>query len=201
MNPYIKSLGSTDIMSGSEEKTQTVSPDHGATGETVTSVPLAEAELTRELKAKWLQFLKQKKEEEEIDKLVSDLSKEYRNEPIPKIDPQILGPPCLVFDEDGYRVPPDCPRLKGSGICENVSEKAADKGAAPPVKNNEVKEAEETSKESKATDTGDEEGRRKREAEVVYPKRALTFLVVLVSVLSIILIIIGIIIISLIFAL
>ena len=74
-------------MSDSEEKTQTVSPDHGATGETATSVPLAEAELTKELKADWLQFLKQKKEEEEIEKLVSDLSKEYRNEPIPKIDP------------------------------------------------------------------------------------------------------------------
>ena len=47
---------------------------------------------------------------------------------------------------------------------------AVDKCAAPPVKNNEVKEAEETNKESKATDTGDEEGRQKREAEVVYPK-------------------------------
>ena len=37
MNPYIKSLGFTDIMSGSEEKTPTVSPDQGATGETTTS--------------------------------------------------------------------------------------------------------------------------------------------------------------------
>ena len=35
MNPYIKSLGSTDIMS-SEEKTPTLSPDQGATGETTT---------------------------------------------------------------------------------------------------------------------------------------------------------------------
>ena len=37
MNPYIKSLGFTDIMSDSEEKTPTVSPDQGATGETTTS--------------------------------------------------------------------------------------------------------------------------------------------------------------------
>ena len=37
MNPYIKSLGFTDIMSDSKEKTPTVSPDPGATGETATS--------------------------------------------------------------------------------------------------------------------------------------------------------------------
>ena len=37
MNPCIKLLGITDIMSGSEEKTPTVSPDQGATGETTTS--------------------------------------------------------------------------------------------------------------------------------------------------------------------
>ena len=37
MNPYIKLLGFTDIMSDSEEKTPTVSPDQGATGETTTS--------------------------------------------------------------------------------------------------------------------------------------------------------------------
>ena len=37
MNPYIKSLGFTDIMSDSKEKTPTVSPDPGATGETTTS--------------------------------------------------------------------------------------------------------------------------------------------------------------------
>ena len=37
MNPYIKSLGFTDIMSDSKEKTPTVSPGPGATGGTVTS--------------------------------------------------------------------------------------------------------------------------------------------------------------------
>ena len=37
MNPYIKLLGITDIMGDSEEKTPTVSPDQGATGETVSS--------------------------------------------------------------------------------------------------------------------------------------------------------------------
>ena len=35
MNPYIESLGFTDIMSDSEEKTPTVSPDQGVTGEKV----------------------------------------------------------------------------------------------------------------------------------------------------------------------
>ena len=79
VNPYIKSLGSTDIMSSVEEKTLTVLPDQGSTGETVTSVPLVEAEMTKKLETEWLQFLKQKKEEEEIDKLVSDLYKENRN--------------------------------------------------------------------------------------------------------------------------
>ena len=37
MNPYIELLGITDIMSDTEEKTPTVSPDQGATGETVSS--------------------------------------------------------------------------------------------------------------------------------------------------------------------
>ena len=37
MNPYIKLLGITDIMGDREEKTPTVSPDQGATGETVSS--------------------------------------------------------------------------------------------------------------------------------------------------------------------
>ena len=35
MNPYIKSLGSTDIMSDSEEKTPIVSLDQGTGGEPV----------------------------------------------------------------------------------------------------------------------------------------------------------------------
>ena len=42
VNPYIKSLGFTDIMSDSKEKTPTVSPDQGADGETATLVQLAE---------------------------------------------------------------------------------------------------------------------------------------------------------------
>ena len=37
MNPYIKSLGFTDIMSDSKEKTPIVSPDPGATGWSATS--------------------------------------------------------------------------------------------------------------------------------------------------------------------
>ena len=43
VNPYIKSLGFTDIMSDSEEKTPTVSPDKGATGEIATSSKTMEA--------------------------------------------------------------------------------------------------------------------------------------------------------------
>ena len=43
MNPYIKSLEFTDIMSDSEEKTPTISPDQGATGETATSSKTKEA--------------------------------------------------------------------------------------------------------------------------------------------------------------
>ena len=46
MNPYIKSLGFTDIMSDSKEKTLTVSPDQDATGKTATLVQLAEADET-----------------------------------------------------------------------------------------------------------------------------------------------------------
>ena len=42
----IESLGSTDNMSSVEEKTSTVSPDQDATGETATSVQLAEADET-----------------------------------------------------------------------------------------------------------------------------------------------------------
>ena len=95
--------------------------------------------MTKELKAEWLQFLKQKKEEEEIDKMVSDLSKRYGNAPIPKIDQQTFGLPCLVLNEDGHPVPPDYPKLKGSDIQESVSETAEDKGAAPPVKNSQSK--------------------------------------------------------------
>ena len=61
------------------------------------------------------------------------------------------------------------------------------------MKTNEGKEAEETTKEFKATNTGDAGGRLRRETEEVYPKRSLIFLLALVSVLFIILIIIGII--------
>ena len=43
VNPYIKSLGSTDIMSSVEDKAPTVSPDQGASGGTSTSIQLMEA--------------------------------------------------------------------------------------------------------------------------------------------------------------
>ena len=43
MNPYIKSLGSIDIMRSVEYKAPTVSPDQGASGGTSTSIQLMEA--------------------------------------------------------------------------------------------------------------------------------------------------------------
>ena len=55
------------------------------------------------------------------------------------------------------------------------------------------KKADETTKTSKGTGTGDRKGRWKGETEEVYPKRTLNFLLALVSVSFIILIIIGII--------
>ena len=55
VNPYIKSLGSTDIMSESDKKTPIVPSDQGATSMTATVVP-------KELESEWLQFLKQKEE-------------------------------------------------------------------------------------------------------------------------------------------
>ena len=58
MNPYIKSPGSTDIMSESDKKTPIVPSDQGATSMTATVVP-------KELESEWLQFLKQKEEDKE----------------------------------------------------------------------------------------------------------------------------------------
>ena len=61
VNPYVKLLGSTDIMSSVEKKTPTVSPDQGATSATATIVP-------KELESEWLQFLKQKESFDELRK-------------------------------------------------------------------------------------------------------------------------------------
>ena len=40
VNPHVKSLGFMDIMSDSKEKTPTVSPDPGATGETANQIEM-----------------------------------------------------------------------------------------------------------------------------------------------------------------
>ena len=58
VNPYVKLLGSTDIMSESGKKTPIVPPDQGATGMTATVVP-------KGLESEWLQFLKLKEEDKE----------------------------------------------------------------------------------------------------------------------------------------
>ena len=83
MNPYIKSLGFTDIMSDSKEKTPTVSPDQGATGETATLVQLAEVDETpknfkttdRDGKLKWRRALIV-----EFDKIVAEARVNNDNE-------------------------------------------------------------------------------------------------------------------------
>ena len=83
MNPYIKSLGFTDIMSDSEEKTPTVLPDQGATGETTTSSENKKAERF------WL--LKQREAEEKAR------YKEELDDAITKLWANIYSP-----DQDVY---------------------------------------------------------------------------------------------------
>ena len=80
VNPYIKSPGSTDIMSESDKKTPTVSPDQGGTSETATSVP-------KELESEWLQFLKQRKDDKEYSEMVSYYNKQAEEIEVPTLDP------------------------------------------------------------------------------------------------------------------
>ena len=83
MNPYIKSLGFTDIMSDNKEKTPNVSPDQGADGETATLVHLAEVDETpknfkttdRDGKLKWRRALIV-----EFDKIVAEARVNNDNE-------------------------------------------------------------------------------------------------------------------------
>ena len=83
MNPYIKSLGFTDIMSDSKDKTPTVSPDQVADGETATLVQLAEVDETpknfkttdRDGKLKWRRALIV-----EFDKIVAEARVNNDNE-------------------------------------------------------------------------------------------------------------------------
>ena len=80
MNPYIKLLGVTDIMSDREKKTSTVSPDQGATGATAIIVP-------KELESEWLQFLKQREEEKEYNRHMTIIDKDlvkFWKEPTPQ---------------------------------------------------------------------------------------------------------------------
>ena len=80
VNPYIKSPGSTDIMSESDKKTPTVSPDQGATSETATPIP-------KELESEWLQFLKQRKDDKEYSEMVSYYNKQAEEIEVPTLDP------------------------------------------------------------------------------------------------------------------
>ena len=59
MNPYVKLLDSTDIMSDSKEKTPTVSPEQGATSATPIIVP-------KELESAWFRFLKKREEDKDF---------------------------------------------------------------------------------------------------------------------------------------
>ena len=79
MNPYIKSPGSTGIMSESDKKTPTVSPDQGATSETATPIP-------KELESEWLQFLRQRKEDKEYSEMVSYYNKQADEIEVPTLD-------------------------------------------------------------------------------------------------------------------
>ena len=72
MNPYIKSSGSTDIMSESGKKTPTVSPDQGATSATATIVP-------KELESAWSQFLKEREEYEDFCRCNKIIDKDLEN--------------------------------------------------------------------------------------------------------------------------
>ena len=54
MNPYIKSLGSTDIMSGSEEKTPNESPEQGEIFTYHMVIPLKES--SKKWATEWSQF-------------------------------------------------------------------------------------------------------------------------------------------------
>ena len=82
VNPYIKSPGSTDIMSESDKKTPTVSPDQGATSETATPIP-------KELESEWLQFLKQRKDDKEYSEMVSYYNKQAEEIEVPTLDPTV----------------------------------------------------------------------------------------------------------------
>ena len=83
VNLYIKSLGFTDIMSDSKEKTPTVSPDQGTDSETATLVQLAEVDETpknskttdRDGKLRWRRVLIV-----EFDKMVAEARVNNDNE-------------------------------------------------------------------------------------------------------------------------
>ena len=83
VNLYIKSLGFTDIMSDSKEKTPTVSPDQGTDSETATLVQLAEVDETpknskttdRDGKLRWRRALIV-----EFDKMVAEARVNNDNE-------------------------------------------------------------------------------------------------------------------------
>ena len=70
VNPYVKLLGSTDIMSESGKKTSTVSPDQGTTGEPATPKREGTAEKTKQKPQKY-QFVRS----EELFQLLKKLNK------------------------------------------------------------------------------------------------------------------------------
>ena len=70
VNPYVKLLGSTDIMSESGKKTSTVSPDQGTTGEPATPKREGTAEKTKQTPRKY-----QCVRSEELFQLVKKLNK------------------------------------------------------------------------------------------------------------------------------
>ena len=103
VNPYIESPGSTDIMSESDKKTPIVPSDQGATSMTVTVVP-------KELESDWLQFLKQKKEDEEYDEMVS-----YHNKQVGEMQKK------MGLDKKDVGIPPNRDQMRHYSALGNRS--------------------------------------------------------------------------------
>ena len=120
----LKSLGSTDIMSGSEENTPpTVSPNQGATSGKASS-PQEETEKVIAKSEKLAPRMK-------WNEMSSDQKRELLIDTYDKFGKYVYQktmaswkPRCSVLDEDGHPVPPNDQKFEGSDIHKNESESA-----------------------------------------------------------------------------
>ena len=210
-------------MSSVEEEIPTASPDQGATGETATSLPLMEVlPLSSHIKTS-TELTPEDRiiSDREYQEMISYHNTMMENIQKHNLVQEDVGLPPNLDKDKNYSVyycssqsttsesmHPSVSVLRKIGDHVGTIQEAI---AANRDGNNiniiverkvtalasyilqVAKEAQETTKETKATDTGDEEGSWRRETEEVYPLRALMFLFILVSISFIILIIIGII--------